>query len=227
MTNHQPQPKAVSVHEQAQNHEQEVTLYLIRHAQSSPNPIHGFAGWRLTPLGTEQAERLADLLWPLGIQQIFSSPFIRTLDTATPFAKKHALEIVVVDDLRERLIVDDDCHPSDEVWHKSWEDFRFALPGCEPSSDAQSRILRAMAGIAQQATGTSAIFTHGNVIGLFLNSLTDGFGRRETEVLTNPDVIKIGCKGGRFTWDRHFRLAGLNQIATAHNQTPKEQLQNS
>jgi 2,3-bisphosphoglycerate-dependent phosphoglycerate mutase len=204
-----------------------MVLYLIRHAQSLPNPTHGFAGWRLSPLGMEQATQLADLLGPLRIEQVFSSPFIRTLDTARPFAKKHALEIIVVDDLRERLIVDDDCHPSDEVWRKSWEDFSFALPGCESSFDAQSRICRAIGGIAQQTTGTSAVFTHGNVIGLFLNTLTSSFGRTEAEALTNPDVIKIDCRGEHFTWDRHFRLAGLNQIATAHNQTPKEQLQNS
>ena len=203
------------------------TLYLVRHAQSLPKPEHGFSGWKLSPIGMEQAKRLVDLLGPLRIEQIFSSPFVRTLDTATPFAKRHALEITVVDDLRERLIVDDDCHPSDEVWHKSWEDFAFALPGCESSFDAQSRICRAIGGIAQQAAGTSAVFTHGNVIGLFLNTLTGSFGRTDAETLTNPDVIKIDCRGGHFTWDRHFRLAGLDQIATAHNQTPKEQLQNS
>lgn len=198
------------------------TLYLVRHAQSLPRAEHGFAGWRLSPTGARQAEQLAGLLEPLGIRQIFSSPFVRTLHTAAPFAEKQALKIVVADDLRERLIENDDCHPSDEVWHKSWEDFAFALPGCESSIMAQSRMCRAVESIARQVTDTTAIFTHGNVIGLFLNALTGSFGRKESEAITNPDVIKISHDGRCFIWDRHFRLDGLGHIATAHNQTPKE-----
>jgi len=203
------------------------TFYLVRHAQSLPRPEHGFSGWKLSPIGTKQAAQLADLLGPLQIKRVFSSPFVRTLDTAAPFAKKHAIKIVVVDDLRERLIVNDDCHPSDEVWRKSWEDFSFALPECESSHTAQSRICRAITGIARQTNDTSAIFTHGNVMGLFLNVLNKRFGRKDAEALTNPDVIKIDCEDNCFTWDSHFHLTGLEHIATAHNQTPKEQLQNS
>src|SRR5690242_1606450 len=114
------------------------TIYLVRHAQSLPKAVLGFSGWLLSPIGVQQAEQLAGLLDPLQIGQIFSSPFVRTRDTAAPFAKMRALEIVVIDDLRERLIENDGCHPSDEVWHRSWEDFDFAPPGCESSAAAQS-----------------------------------------------------------------------------------------
>lgn len=198
------------------------TLYLVRHAQSLPKAALGFSGWRLSPIGAAQAERLSHLLVPLQIDEIFSSPFVRTLDTATPFAKIRALEIVAVDDLRERLIENDGCHPSDEVWHKSWEDFHYAPPDCESSATAQTRMRCAVTDIAQRATGTAAIFTHGNVIGLFLNSLDGGFGRKHVEAITNPDVFKIDFENGRFVWDRHYHLPGLEHIATAHNQTPKE-----
>ena len=198
------------------------TLYLIRHAQSLPKAALGFSGWRLSPIGAKQAEELAALLVPLNIDQIFSSPFVRTVDTAAPFARRRALEIVHIDDLRERLIENDGCHPSDEVWHKSWEDFDFAPPGCESSRKAQARMCGAVEGIARDASGTTAVFSHGNVIGLFLNSLDGSFGRKAVEAIRNPDVIKIDWEGGRFAWDRHFRLAGLEHIATAHNQTPKE-----
>jgi 2,3-bisphosphoglycerate-dependent phosphoglycerate mutase len=197
-------------------------LYLVRHAQSLPKAAHGFSGWQLSPTGAKQAEQLAHLLDPLEIKEVFSSPFVRTLATAAPFAKKQSMEIIVVDDLRERLIENDGCHPSDEVWHKSWVDFDYAPPGCESSAAARSRMCRAVAGIAQRTNGPAAIFTHGNVIGLFLNSLAAEFGRKQVEAITNPDVIKIECEAGRFIWDRHFRLPGLDHIATAHNQTPKE-----
>jgi broad specificity phosphatase PhoE len=109
------------------------------------------------------------------------------------------------------------------VWRKSWEDFTFAPADCESSIAAQARICKAIGDIAQRATGTSAIFTHGNVLGLFLNALASGFGRKESEALTNPDVLKIEWSDGCFKWDRDFRLHGLERIATQHAQTPKEE----
>ena len=196
------------------------TLYLIRHAQSLPITKHGFAGWPLSAVGRGQAEQLADLLGPLRIEQVFSSPFTRTVDTAAPFATKHAMEIEIVPDLRERLITNDNCHPSDEVWRRSWEDFGFALPACESSMAAQGRICRAVADIAKRARPVSALFTHGNVIGLFLNSLDSGYGRIEAEALTNPDVIRLDYDDVDFGWDSQFRLAGLERIATAHVSVP-------
>ena len=199
------------------------TLYLVRHAQCIVKPALGFPGWPLSAVGVRQAEQLVDLLGPLGIAQVFSSPFARAIATAMPFAQKHALDILVIDDLRERRIVNDGRHPSDEVWCKSWEDFTFAPPGCERSVTAQSRICRAIGEIAQKAPGTSAIFTHGNILGLFLNSLASSFGRKEAETLTNPDVLRIEWSDAGFRWDRYFSLRGLERIVTQHRQTPREE----
>ena len=201
-----------------------MTLYLIRHAQSLPKRSEPFSEWRLSPVGTRQAEQLSDLLDPLDIAHVFSSPFVRSLETARPFAQKRALQVVVVDDLREHLLTNEGGPPSEEVWRRSWEDFSFCLAGCETSLVAQARICRAIRDIMRTAKGTSAVFTHGNVIALFLNALTSTVGRKEAEGLTNPDVLKIRWGNGAFAWDCHFRLAGLERIATDHRDTPREQL---
>lgn len=200
-----------------------MTLYLIRHAQCLPKKAQRFSDWSLSRVGAQQAEELAGLLEPLEITNVFSSPFIRTIETAKPFAQRNGLVIRVVDDLRERLLTNEAGLPSDEVWRRSWEDFSFCLPGCESSLAAQARICRAIGGIAESVEGTSAIFTHGNVIPLFLNALTRTVGRAEAEALTNPDVLKVSWRSGAFAWDRAFRLPGLARIATDHRQTPVEQ----
>ena len=200
-----------------------MTLYLIRHAQCLPKKAQRFSDWSLSRVGAQQAEELAGLLEPLEITNVFSSPFIRTIETAKPFAQRHGLVIRVVDDLRERLLTNEAGPPSDEVWRRSWKDFSFCLPGCESSLAAQARICRAIGGIAESVEGTSAIFTHGNVIPLFLNALTRTVGRTEAEALTNPDVLKVSWRSGAFAWDRAFRLPGLARIATDHRQTPVEQ----
>ena len=199
-----------------------MTLYLVRHAQSMPKTSQPCAEWRLSPVGARQARQLAGLLGPLGIERVFSSPFTRALETAMPFAEKHALEVLVMEDLRERLVVKEGDLLTDEVWCRSWEDFAFASPGCETSAAAQVRICRAMRHITGWENGTSAVFTHGNVIGLFLNAVTSNAGRKEAEALRNPEVLKIEWRTGVFTWDRYFHLAGLERFATAHGQTPRE-----
>ena len=104
-----------------------MTLYLIRHAQCLPKKAQRFSDWSLSRVGAQQAEELAGLLEPLEITNVFSSPFIRTIETAKPFAQKHGLLIRVVDDLRERLLTNEAVLPSDEVWRRSWEDFSFCL----------------------------------------------------------------------------------------------------
>ena len=200
-----------------------MNLYLIRHAQCLPKKAQRFSDWSLSRVGARQAEELAGLLEPLEIANVFSSPFIRTIETAKPFAQRQGLVIRVVDDLRERLLTNAPGLPSDEVWRRSWEDFSFCLPGCESSLAAQARICRAIGGIAESVQGTTAIFTHGNVIPLFLNALTRTVGRTEAETLTNPDVLKVSWRSGAFAWDRAFRLPGLARIATDHRQTPVEQ----
>ncbi len=197
-------------------------LYLVRHAQSMPNKWQPVSDWPLSGIGARQAEQLAELLASLGIAQAFSSPFIRSLQTAMPFARKTGLGISMVEDLRERFITPPGELPSDEVWCRSWTDFSFAVEGCETSRAAQARIYRAIWQIAQSANDPCAIFTHGNVMGLFLNALAGSVGRKEAEALMNPDVLKIEWHGGVFNWDRQFRLAGLEGFATKHGQTPRE-----
>src|SRR5512133_2642124 len=115
-----------------------MTLYLVRHAQSMPKRSQPFSEWPLSPRGARQAEHLAELLGPLGIKHVFSSPFVRSLHTAKPFAKKEGLQVIVVDDLRERLITSQGELPSNEVWCRSWVDFNFSLAGCETSLAAQA-----------------------------------------------------------------------------------------
>jgi 2,3-bisphosphoglycerate-dependent phosphoglycerate mutase len=187
-----------------------------------PKAAQPFVDWQLSPVGTRQALQLANLLAPLDIAHAFSSPFLRSLDTARPFALKHGLPITVVDDLRERHLTSSGGLAPDHLWHRAWEDFSFCLDGGENSAAAQVRICRAIRAIAEKAQDVTVIFTHGDVIALFLNTLSSHCGRNVAERLTNPDVLKLDWSEGTFAWDSHFRLAGLESIATDHRQTPRE-----
>jgi 2,3-bisphosphoglycerate-dependent phosphoglycerate mutase len=197
------------------------TLYLIRHAQSHPQWSCPNSEWPLSAKGEKQAKALADLLTPLGIERIVSSPFLRCLQTIGPFAKKQSIEIDIEPDLRERLITLTIVEDFQDIWRRSWEDFDFALPGCESSTIAQRRFVQAVTSISERySDNTIAICAHGNVIGLFLNSIDNAVGREQAEAFRNPDVIKIDVRAGTFSWDRYFSVVGLEKTATEHGETP-------
>ena len=173
--------------------------------------------------GVRQSEQLSELLEPLGIRQVFSSPFVRCLETVTPFTSKGKIQVIVNEDLRERLVAKKLIDGFYEVWRRSWEDFDFALPSCETSAKAQQRFVKAVKAITEEhAPNPIAISTHGNVIGLFLNWVDNSVGRKETEQLKNPDVVRVVRRDDKFTWDRNFRLRGLETITTDHGETPVE-----
>lgn len=81
------------------------TVYLVRHAQ----PV--YQGYQeapeLAPLsekGRADSERLADFLQGKGIEQIYSSPYPRAVQTLEPLARRLGLPIELEPDLRERTV---------------------------------------------------------------------------------------------------------------------------
>jgi 2,3-bisphosphoglycerate-dependent phosphoglycerate mutase len=197
-------------------------IFLVRHAQSHRHAGVAHPHWPLSVQGAFQAQALVSLLAPLEIEAVFSSPFLRCLDTLGPFAASRQLPVSIREGLRERLLTpkfltDEDVQG---IWERSWEDFHYALEGCESSHAAQQRIVGELAWISRAGTFRRiAVSSHGNVIGLLLNSLDPSFQRVETERLRNPDVFRL-VFDGRLQWDRAFRLAGLDLISTEHAATP-------
>lgn len=80
-----------------------MTLILVRHAIAMRR-----RDWigrdelrPLTPRGERQAEALAGVLEPLGVDRVLSSPSVRCIDTIQPFAARTGLVVELLDELRE------------------------------------------------------------------------------------------------------------------------------
>ncbi len=199
------------------------TIYLIRHAQSHPSIRMQDSQWPLSTRGRAQAEALSLLLEPLGIRELWSSPYRRCLETVAPFAKRAGLRFQLHDGLRERNIAGGIVDNFSEIWSKSWKDFGFALPGCESSTVAQARFVQTVGEILRTSdAATIGVCAHGNVLGLLLNHIDEANGRAETESLLNPDVLRVLVADDQITWDRTFRLPGIKSLATPHTATPIE-----
>jgi 2,3-bisphosphoglycerate-dependent phosphoglycerate mutase len=81
------------------------TLHLVRHAQSANNAkpeSQRIADPPLTDLGVEQARALASVIGQLSPDHLFSSPFLRTLQTTAPVAQALGILPTVRADLYEQ-----------------------------------------------------------------------------------------------------------------------------
>ncbi len=65
------------------------TLYLVRHAEK----IDSSRGSDLTEVGKERAQGFAKLLQGSALTHVYSTPFVRTKNTAAPAALLHNLDI--------------------------------------------------------------------------------------------------------------------------------------
>jgi phosphohistidine phosphatase SixA len=71
------------------------TFYVVRHAKAGSRS-HWTGDDRLRPLnkkGFKQAERLVSILEPFPISVIFSSPFLRCMQTVEPLARAHRIAV--------------------------------------------------------------------------------------------------------------------------------------
>jgi broad specificity phosphatase PhoE len=82
-----------------------VTSVLLRHA-SAGDKRHWSGDDRLRPLdalGVRQAEELVELLRPLGIRRVVTSPYVRCVETVQPLAEACGLPVEQDDRLGEGM----------------------------------------------------------------------------------------------------------------------------
>lgn len=80
-------------------------LIFIRHGQTTGDVEDRYGGEyedHLTPLGRQRARGVADKLVDLGIKKMYTSPMIRTMETASIIAQKLKLPPEIKKEFRER-----------------------------------------------------------------------------------------------------------------------------
>ena len=186
-------------------------IFLLRHAESIARQDIPEADWPLSPAGVRQAQHLAEVLQPLQIDAVLSSPYARAKATVEPFAQTVGLSVPVIAELRERKLTTRWQGQWDEwfaILQRAWADFGFALPQCESSYDCQQRMCHCLAKLAANHTGqTLLVCSHGNAIALYLNSIESSFGFEAWAAMQNPDIFWITYEAGRPLWHKSFKLS--------------------
>jgi probable phosphoglycerate mutase len=154
-------------------------LLLIRHAEpvrvgpeeSGGQPVDP----ELTPVGVEQAERLADWLSHESLDHVLSSPMRRATSTAEPLAAAQQQRVEIVEGLVEYDANADHYIPVEELRVTRDERFvamvegRWEEYGGERPDAFRSRIVPAVDAIVDRFPGAKvAVVCHGGVINVYL-----------------------------------------------------------
>jgi probable phosphoglycerate mutase len=149
-------------------------ILLIRHGDTDyvDEALAGRIDSPLNLLGIQQSEAIANAIKHLPIQAIYTSPLIRTQQTAEPLAKLLNLEININHELNQVNFGKWQGMDFDElVQDPDWKLFRenpgsVKIPGGEDSSMVRERVSNAIHLLSHQYEEEEiiAIFSHGSII---------------------------------------------------------------
>jgi len=145
-------------------------IYLIRHAHTEIVADQPAAEWELSPKGLSQAEAVANLpFWP-EVRAIYSSPEAKALQTAAGAARRFALPVVVVEELKELerpAGLSPDYFAAVQACFGAPEQ---SVQGWEPAAQVQRRMLQALTTLPA-GDGPVAVVSHGLSYALFFAAL--------------------------------------------------------
>ena len=182
------------------------TLLIVRHAKSIANENGLFGGmtdYDLSQEGLTQAENLANRLTNFNIDNIYSSPLKRAIQTIAPTAKVKGLKINIVDDLREMNVgtwenrLRDDLrkeYPKENEYIDKTS-FYCGMLGQEETIDVANRMFNCLKDLAQKNINKTIIVTsHLVAIRAFLCKILDiTFEQTKEKIGTirNTSITKI------------------------------------
>ena len=187
---------------------QMTVFFLIRHGAHllGGETLAGrMPGVHLSPLGQEQADRLADRLSGIPFEEIYCSPMERARETATPLSERTGKPLRVCEGINELNFGDWTGRRLDELRGKpEWTQFNTfrsgsRIPNGETMLEAQARIVSFMKEVrGRHPDGYVALVSHGDVIksavAYFMGVPLDLFMRIEIG-LASVSVIAVADHG--------------------------------
>ncbi|GLO66387.1 MULTISPECIES: histidine phosphatase family protein [Oceanobacillus] len=171
-------------------------IYFIRHCSAEGQ--HPDAP--LTYTGLQQAKELSLFLQNTNESfcGIWSSPYLRAIDTIKPFSNQLNIEINIDDRLKERVL----CAEPTEDWmdalKQSFEDPEFYLPGGESASMLLQRANAVLTPLMNNpGLDTIIIVSHGNILSHLFQQYNNDFGFEDWKTLGNPDVYVLDINSSK------------------------------
>ncbi|KAB2333778.1 histidine phosphatase family protein [Bacillus mesophilum] len=163
------------------------TIYVIRHAKAEGQHFDA----KLTESGKEQAQLLKSFFKDKQIEVIYSSPFIRAIETIKPLAQDRGLQIVEDARLGERVLSSEMFPDWQDKLQKSFNDFELVYEGGESQASGMKRAQEMIQHILQLDENNMVLVSHGNLTTLLLRYFDQKIGFKDLMEMSNPDVFEI------------------------------------
>ena len=173
-------------------------IYMVRHGDSPKKGNERIRG--LTEKGILDAQRIMNVLKVEGINTVISSPYIRSILTVEPLAKQIGQEVLVFEDLKERIFSDGNERISDKdllpLLDKSYLDPNFSLDGGETNTECQKRAVKVLEEILNTYKGKKVVIgTHGLVMTLMMGYYDLNYDLTFLHNTSKPDIYRMEFNG--------------------------------
>lgn len=201
-------------------------VYFVRHGESEENlsHVHIGAGAQLTDTGKEQSRIVAERICRIGIDALISSPFARTLDTATPIALRAGVALELNEFLGEwlepsrvtGLHIDDPVRRGalEAIHAAENDDYRYA--GEETFSELVARANAVIRMLEESPASRICVVTHGGFLRVIVGIMVFGasFTKKEfVGMLRHLLTTNTGITYVRFDDMHGWRLVSWNDTS--------------
>lgn len=186
---------------------------LIRHGKAEMNGEDHLR--KLDEDGIAQSHSICEKLKLMVSKEvkIYSSPFVRAVDTIKPLAEILGKEIFKSDELKEIKIGKSEDYTKHQIINKMWEDENFKVPNGESQIDK----FNSMKSYLHKMFGSSSdedviIVTHGNLLGIILKFYFNrNFGFDDWKIMSMPDLYELSLENNEIiSFNRN--IENINKI---------------
>jgi 2,3-bisphosphoglycerate-dependent phosphoglycerate mutase len=172
---------------------------MVRHGDSPKDGNERTRG--LSDKGKLGAQGVAHVLQKEGIDTVISSPYDRSILTVQELAEQIGQEVLVFEDLKERLFTAEEKRiPDKELYpllKKSFSDPNFALTGGESNAVCQQRAIKVLQELLLHTyRGRKVVIgTHGAVMTLMMGYYDQKYDLDFLMQTTKPDIYRMEFNG--------------------------------
>jgi 2,3-bisphosphoglycerate-dependent phosphoglycerate mutase len=169
-------------------------VYMVRHGESPKEGNDRTRG--LTEKGYLDAKRVTDILKEKEIDVIVSSPYIRSILTVEQLAQQIGEEVLVFEDLKERIFSSGNNRISDKelvpLLKKSFSESNFSLEGGESNADCQKRAIKVLKELLETFRDKKIVIgTHGAVMTLMMGYFDSTYDLDFLHSTSKPDIYRM------------------------------------
>lgn len=172
-------------------------IYFVRHGDSPKEGDERTRG--LTEQGILDAKRITSILIQEEVDTVVSSPYLRAIQTVEKVAQHIGKDVLVMEDLKERIFTSKNHRISDKelipLLERSFSEPNYALEGGESNADCQKRAIRSIKELLENYRGKRvAIGTHGAVMTLVMQHFDSHYDLNFLHSTSKPDIYRMKFK---------------------------------